>query len=139
RCEEEVLRGMIPGETFEDVKEEFVSVIEGVKAKDSDLEYEVEVINSREGYLVSPEDPWVLQGREAVREVTGRLLPFTGTLASTDMNYQVNEGGMSCFNLGVGGPYSNGHRQDENASIDEIVDCTKIAALFYMRKLGVDV
>ena len=29
RCEEEVLRGMIPGETFEEVKKEFVSVIEG--------------------------------------------------------------------------------------------------------------
>jgi succinyl-diaminopimelate desuccinylase len=139
RCEEEVLRGMIPGETFEDVREELVSVIEGVKAEDSDLEYEVEVINSREGYVVSPGDPWVLQGREAVREVTGRLLPFTGTLASTDMNYQVNEGGMPCFNLGVGGPYSNGHRQDENASIDEIVDCTKITALLYMRKLGLSV
>jgi len=61
--------------------------------------------------------------------------PFTGTLASTDMNYQVNEGGMPCFNLGVGGPYSNGHKQDESASIDEIVDCAKIAALIYMRKL----
>jgi succinyl-diaminopimelate desuccinylase len=136
RCEEEVLRGMIPGETFEAVKEEFVSVIEGVKAGDADLEYEVEVINSREGYVVSPEDPYVLEAREIVREVTGRTLPFTGTLASTDMNYQVNEGGMPCFNLGIGGPYSNGHKQDENASIDEIVDCAKIAALLYMRKLS---
>jgi succinyl-diaminopimelate desuccinylase len=136
RCEEEVLRGMIPGETFEEVRREFVSVIDGVKAKDADLEYEVEVINSREGYVVSPKDPYALEAREIVREVTGRTLPFTGTLASTDMNYQVNEGGMPCFNLGVGGPYSNGHKQDENASIDEIVDCAKIAALLYMRKLG---
>jgi len=135
RCEEEVLRGMIPGETFEDVRREFASVIEGVKAEDPDLEYELEVINCREGYVVSPEDPYVLEAREIVREVTGRTLPFTGTLASTDMNYQVNEGGMPCFNLGVGGPYSNGHKQDENASIDEIVDCAKIAALLYMRKL----
>jgi succinyl-diaminopimelate desuccinylase len=139
RCEEEVLRGMIPGETFEDVRKEFASVIEGVKAGDPDLEYELEVINCREGYIVSPEDPYVLEAREIVREVTGRTLPFTGTLASTDMNYQVNDGRMPCFNLGVGGPYSNGHRQDENASIDEIVDCTKIAALLYMRKLGVGV
>ena len=137
RCEEEVLRGMIPGETFDDVRAELVSVIEGVKAKDADLDYELEVINFREGYVVSPEDLWVLQGREAVREVTGRTLPFTGTLASTDMNYQVNEGGMPCFNLGVGGPYSNGHKQDENASIDEIVDSAKIAALLYLKKLGV--
>jgi acetylornithine deacetylase/succinyl-diaminopimelate desuccinylase-like protein len=136
-CEEEVLRGMIPGETFEEVRKEFVSVIDGVKAEDADLEYEVEVINCREGYVVSPEDLWVLEARGIVAEVTGRTLPFTGTLASTDMNYQVNEGGMPCFNLGVGGPYSNEHKQDENASIDAIVDCAKIVALFYMRKLGV--
>ena len=136
RCEEEVLRGMIPGETFEQVREEFISVIEGVKATDADLEYEVEVINSREGYVVSPEDPYVLQARDIIAEVTGKTLPFTGTLASTDMNYQVNEGGMPCFNLGVGGPYSNGHKQDENASIDEITDCAKIAALLYMRTLS---
>ena len=135
RCEEEVLRGMIPGENFEEVHQEFVSVIESVKATDADLEYEVEVINSREGYLVSPQDPWPQQARGIVEEVTGRALPFTGTLASTDMNYQVNEGGMSCFNLGVGGQYSRGHKQDENASIDEIIDCSKIAALLYMRKL----
>ena len=136
RCEEEVLRGMIPGETFEQVREEFISVIEGVKATDAELEYEMEIINSREGYVVSPEDPYVLRAQGIVEEVTGRTLPFTGTLASTDMNYQVNEGGMPCFNLGVGGPYSNGHRQDENASIDEITDCAKIAALLYMRILS---
>jgi len=135
RCEEEVLRGMIPGETFEEVQREFVSVIEKVKAADADLEYEVEVINSREGYVVSPEDPWALNARSIVSEVTGRTLPFTGTLASTDMNYQVNEGGMPCFNLGVGGAYSRGHKQDENASIDEIIDCAKIAALLYTRTL----
>jgi succinyl-diaminopimelate desuccinylase len=135
RCEEEVLRGMIPSETFEEVRDELISVIEGVKAADADIEYEVEVINCREGYVVSPKDPYVLEARDIVRDVTGRTLPFTGTLASTDMNYQVNEGGMPCFNLGVGGPYSNGHKQDESASIDEIVDCAKIAALLYMRKL----
>jgi succinyl-diaminopimelate desuccinylase len=136
RCEEEVLRGMIPGETFDEVRKEFISVIEEVKAADPELRYEVEVINSREGYVVSPEDPYVLRARDIISEVTGRTLPFTGTLASTDMNYQVNEGGMPCFNLGVGGPYSNGHKQDENASIDEITDCAKIATLLYMRTLS---
>ena len=137
KCEEEVLRGMVPGETLEDVKKELVSVIEGVRATDADLKYEIEVINFRDGYVVSPQDPYVLEGREIIKEVIGRELPFTGTLASTDMNFQVNEGGMPCFNLGVGGPYSNTHQQDESVSIDELVDLTKITALLYMRKLGI--
>jgi len=42
---------------------------------------------------------------------------------------------MPCFNVGVGGPYGNAHKQDESVSIDELVDMTKIAALLYLRKL----
>jgi acetylornithine deacetylase/succinyl-diaminopimelate desuccinylase-like protein len=135
-CEEEILRGMIPGETFEGVKKEIEAVIEGVKATDADLKYELEVINVREGYVMSPQDPYVLEGRKIIQEVIGVELPFTGTLASTDMNFQVNDGRMPCFNLGVGGPYGNTHKQDESVSIDELTDLTKITALLYMRKLG---
>ncbi|MBP1723859.1 MAG: succinyl-diaminopimelate desuccinylase [Deltaproteobacteria bacterium] len=135
-CEEEILRGMIPGETFEGVKKEIAAVIEGVKATDADLKYELEVINVREGYVMSPQDPYVLEARQIINEVIGVELPFTGTLASTDMNFQVNDGRMPCFNLGVGGPYGNTHKQDESVSIDELTDLTKITALLYMRKLG---
>jgi succinyl-diaminopimelate desuccinylase len=136
-CEEEILRGMIPGETFEGVRKEIEAVIEGVKATDADLTYELEVINVREGYVMSPRDTYVLEGRETIKEVIGVELPFTGTLASTDMNFQVNDGRMPCFNLGVGGPYGNTHKQDESVSIDELVDLTKITALLYLRKLGI--
>ena len=136
KCEEEVLRGMVPGETIEEVRREFISVIEGVKATDADLRYEVEVINFREGYVMSPQDPWVVEARGIIKEVIGLELPFTGTLASTDMNFQVNDGRMPCFNLGAGGDYSNTHKQDESVSIDELVELTKITALLYLRKLG---
>ncbi len=146
-CEEEVLRGMIPGESFEEVRKEFIQVLEKEKANDPELEYELEVINTREGYVVSPEDPYILKGREIIKEVTGRRLPFTGTLASTDMNYQVNPSksiltgkvhsqGMPCFNLGLGGAYSNVHKQDENLAIDELEILAKITSLMYLRILN---
>jgi succinyl-diaminopimelate desuccinylase len=136
-CEEEVLRGMVPGETFEQVHTEVQAVLEGVKATDTDLQYELEVINVREGYVVQANDPYAVSCREIVKDAVGRELPFTGTLGSTDMNYQVVDGRMPCINFGVGGPYSNGHKQDENASIDEIIACSKAVALLFMRKLGV--
>ena len=136
-CEEEVLRGMVPGETFQQVHDEFKAVLDGVKATDPDLVYELEVVNSREGYVVQADDPYALSCRAIIREAVGRELPFTGTLASTDMNYQVVDGGMPCVNFGVGGPYSRGHKQDENACIDEMVECSKAVALIFMRKLGV--
>jgi len=136
-CEEEVLRGMVPGETYEEVHREFKAVLDGVKATDQDLHYELDVVNFREGYVVQVDDPYALSCRDIVKEAVGRELPFRGTLGSTDMNYQVNDGKMPCVNFGVGGPYSNGHKQDENASIDEIIECSKAVALIYMRKLGV--
>ncbi len=136
-CEEEILRGMVPGETFEQVQNEFKAVLDSVKETDSDLQYELDVINVREGYVISADDPYAVKCRDIVTDALGRELPFTGTLGSTDMNYQVVDGGMPCVNFGVGGPYSNGHKQDENASIDEILACSKAVALLIMRNLGV--
>ena len=138
RCEAEILRGMVPGETFEQVVKEFTAVLDGVRATDSELDYELDVINFREGYVVPANSPYALETRDIIAEVLGAALPFTGTLASTDMNYQVVDGKMPCVNFGVGGPYSFGHKQDENASIDEIIQCSKAVAVIWMRKLGVD-
>ena len=87
--------------------------------------------------MVSADSPYAQEARAIVKEVIGKELPFTGTLGSTDMNYQVVDGGMPCVNFGIGGAYSRGHKQDESASIDELVTCAKIVALMYMRKLGV--
>ena len=136
-CTEEVLRGMVPGETFEQTQAEFRKVLDKVKATDPDLEYTLDVINYREGYVIQADDPYALSCQGIIEEATGKRLPFTGTLASTDMNYQVVDGGMKCVNFGVGGSYSRGHKQDENASIDEIIECSKAVALIIMRKLDV--
>ncbi len=136
-CIEEILRGMVPGETYEQTYNEFKQVLESVKAQDPVLEYSLDVINYREGYVVPATDPYALSCQDIMQEAIGVKLPFTGTLASTDMNYQVVDGGMKCISFGVGGSYHRGHKQDENASIDEIIECSKAAALLIMRKLGV--
>jgi succinyl-diaminopimelate desuccinylase len=135
-CEEEVLRCMTPTETFEEVEKEFKAVLEGVKATDADLRYEIEVINSRGGYVVPATDPYAQEAKEIMKEATGMDLPFVGNLGSTDMNYQVVDGGMPTFNIGVGDVYTNYHKRDECVSIDELVACTKAVALTTLRKLG---
>jgi succinyl-diaminopimelate desuccinylase len=135
-CEEEVLRCMTPNETLMDVEKELREVIEGVKATDPNLRYEIEVVNSRGGYVVPANDPFALEAKEIMKEATGRTLPFVGNLASTDMNYQVVDGGMPSVNIGIGDAYTNYHQQDENVSIDELVALAKAIALFSLRKLG---
>lgn len=136
-CTEEVLRGMVPGENYQQTHEEFKQVLDNVKTQDPELEYSLDLINYREGYVVPATDPYAQSCQEIIREATGVRLPFTGTLASTDMNYQVVDGGMKCIAYGVGGSYHRGHKQDENASIDEIIECSKATALIIMRKLGI--
>jgi succinyl-diaminopimelate desuccinylase len=135
-CEEEVLRCMTPVEDPKEVYSELVDVIEGVKATDPDLRYEVKVINSRGGYVVPVDDPYAQEAQGIIREVTGRVLPFSANLGSTDMNYQVVDGGMPCVNIGVGDTYTNYHMRDENVSIDELVELSKVIALFILKKLS---
>jgi acetylornithine deacetylase len=127
---------MTPAETFEEVEKEFREVLDGVKATDADLRYELEVINSRGGYVVSASDPYAQEAKQIMKEVTGRDLPFVGNLGSTDMNYQVVDGGMPTFNIGVGDVYTNYHKRDECVSIDELVLCAKAVALTALRRLG---
>lgn len=62
-------------------------------------------------------------------------MPFTGSPASTDMNYQVNEGKMPCFSIGVGEPFSNVHKPDESVSVDAIAQCAKIVASMIIHTL----
>ena len=135
-CEEEVLRCMTPCENPEEVQMELIRVIEGVKATDSDLRYEVEVINSRGGYVVPASDPYAQEARRIIYEATGRDLPFSANLGSVDMNYQVVDGGMPCVNIGVGDTYTNYHKRDENVSIDELVELSKVITLFIVSKLS---
>jgi len=127
---------MVPGETLEDARSELIQVIEGVRVTDPELRYEVEVINSRGGYVVPADDPYALEVRSIIEEATGRRLPFDANLGSIDMNYQVADGGMPCVNIGVGDTYTNYHKSDENVSVDELVALAKVIALFLMRKLG---
>jgi succinyl-diaminopimelate desuccinylase len=135
-CEEEVLRCMTPDEDPEEVHRELVRVIEGVRATDSDLRYEVDVINSRGGYVVAACDPYAQEAQGIIDEVTGRTLPFSANLGSVDMNYQVVDGGMPCINISVGDTYTNYHKRDENVSVDELVELSKVIALFIIRKLA---
>jgi succinyl-diaminopimelate desuccinylase len=76
-CEEEVLRGMVPGETYQAVHDEFKAVLDGVKATDAELEYELGVVNFREGYVVQSDDPYAVSSREIIMDALGRELPFT--------------------------------------------------------------
>ena len=135
-CEEEVLRCMTPAESFEEVERELRVVIEGVKTTDADLRYEVEVVNSRGGYVVPSDDPFAQEAKKIMKEVTGKDLPFVGNLGSTDMNYQVVDGKMPSVNIGVGETYTNYHKRDESVSIDELILCSKAVTLFALRKLA---
>jgi len=52
------------------------------------------------------------------------------------MNYQVNDGGQTCFTLGTGYEHSRYHQKDESVSVDDIIACAKVLALIMIDTLG---
>jgi len=66
------------------------AVVEGVKATDADLKSSWRSIHVTGRLLMSPQDPYVLEAGRFIR-VIGVELP-SRTLASTDMNFQSNDG-----------------------------------------------
>ena len=135
-CEEEVLRCMLPGESEEDVTSEIKRVIESVKQTDPDMKYSLEIINSREGYMQNPEHPFIQRSREIMSMCLGVVPEFSGNLGSTDMNYQVNDGGQVCFTMGTGYPYTRYHQKDESVSVDDVLMNAKMLALIILDTLG---
>ena len=136
-CVEEILRCMTPNENESDVTNELKTVIDRVKQLDSELKYTLEVINSRDGYIQYPNHHYVQRSRKIVAETLGTIPEFTGNLASTDMNYQVNDGGQACFTLGTGHPYTRYHQKDESVCIDDVIMYSKILAMLIIETLKV--
>ncbi len=135
-CEEEVLRCTLPGESEEEVTQEIKSVVDSVKKSDPNLEYSLDIINSREGYVQDPGHPFIQRSREIISECLGVVPEFSGNLASTDMNYQVNDGGQVCFTMGTGYPYTRYHQKDESVSVDDFLMNAKMLALIILDTLG---
>lgn len=135
-CEEEVLRCMLPGENEPDVTKEITKVIESVKKNDPDLRYSLEIINSREGYVQDPNHSFIQRSREIISDCLGVFPEFSGNLGSTDMNYQVNDGGQPCFTMGTGYAYTRYHQKDESVSIDDFLMNAKMLALIIIDTLG---
>ena len=135
-CLEEVLRCMIPGEAEPEVTQEIITVIESVKQNDPDLRYSLDIINSREGYVQDPSHPFIQRSRKIMSDCLGVIPEFSGNLASTDMNYQVNDGGQACFTMGTGYPYTRYHQKDESVSVDDVLMNAKMLALIIIETLG---
>lgn len=134
-CVEEILRCMIPRERESDVTEELKTVINRVKKQDPELMYKLEIINSRDGYIQDPHHPYIKSSRKVVSDCLGIVPEFTGNLASTDMNYQVNDGSQACFTLGIGHPYTRYHQKDESVCIDDLIMYSKILTLLIIETL----
>ncbi|PCJ97044.1 MAG: succinyl-diaminopimelate desuccinylase [Zetaproteobacteria bacterium] len=91
--------------------------------KSCGFEYELELSCSAESFLTKPGD-WSGIVRKAVKNVTGETPEFTTNGGTSDARFMVNY----CPVVEFGGINATIHQIDENASVQDLKDLTKIFA-----------
>ncbi|MCW4050426.1 MAG: M20/M25/M40 family metallo-hydrolase, partial [Candidatus Bathyarchaeota archaeon] len=134
-CEIYVDRRYTPGETEEQIDNEYAEVIARAKAANPalDLEYKVQPGNL---VSVAPADsPLVMGIQKAAEQVIGYKPKPVGGSHSSDHGWFVKRHGKPFASYGIGG--EGIHGANERIKIDDLIATTKVYALSMMYILGV--
>ena len=134
-CEIEIDRRYTPGETEEQVDNEYADVIAKAKQKNPSLRVEYEILP---GNLVSvaPADSVIVKGIQAAAEqVIGYKPKPIGGSHSSDHGWFVRRHGKPFASYGIGG--EGIHGANERIKVDDIIATTKVYALSMIGILGV--
>jgi succinyl-diaminopimelate desuccinylase len=126
-CEFIVDRRMLPGETFDGVRDDLVAILETLKASDPALGYRIDLDRGNEPSVI-PEDSAIINVlRRNSREARGIDAEVVGKVAGTDMRNFVLDAGIPAVNFGPGSfETGNCHAPNEFVPVDELVDCARV-------------
>ena len=135
-CEIYVDRRYTPGETEEQVDQEYADVIRRAKAANPALEVEYRV---QPGNLVSvaPADSPIVKGiQKAAERVIGYTPKPVGGSHSSDHGWFVRRHGKPFASYGIGG--EGLHGANERIKVEDVIATTKVYALSMINILGTD-
>jgi acetylornithine deacetylase/succinyl-diaminopimelate desuccinylase family protein len=135
-CEIYVDRRYTPGETEEQVDQEYEEVIRRAKQIDPALEVEYRV---QPGNLVSvaPADSLIVKGiQKAAERVIGYTPKPVGGSHSSDHGWFVKRHGKPFASYGIGG--EGLHSANERIKVEDVIATTKVYALSMINILGAD-
>ncbi|MEZ4506449.1 MAG: peptidase [Thermomicrobiales bacterium] len=124
--------GLVPGETLEGFKAEFVQVVMTAAASNPWLAEHPPRVEWFSGQFAPSEierdHPLVALVSDAHRAVTGKTPAITGVTYGADMRHFVNIAGVPCLMYGAD-HVSGAHAPNESVAIDDMLTCAKSVAL----------
>ena len=125
-------------EKLEDVREEFIDLIESLRAEDPELKYELKDLLIVHPTMTAPESPLVKTMRAVVNETIGREPPLIASPGTYDQKHFARIAGIEqCIAYGPG-ILKLAHQPDEYCEIEQLTAACKAMAVVAMRLLGVD-
>ena len=125
-------------EKLEDVREEFVTLIEQLRIDDAELQYDLKDLLIVHPTMTAPESILVKTMRGVVTETIGREPPLIASPGTYDQKHFARIAGIEqCIAYGPG-ILNMAHQPDEYCEIEHLTTACKAMAIGAMRLLGVN-
>ena len=134
RCEIEIDRRTIPGETNEEIVAEFESALEPLRERLPDLCVKVTVDDFAEASQ-TPDGTSLVGFLDEARRAFGIEGSEVGYAGATDARFLINQGGVPSIVFGPGDPLL-AHTVGEYVEIDQLVQATRAYAYAFARFLS---
>jgi acetylornithine deacetylase len=133
--------GMVPGETLEGFKAEFLAEVNRIAAADPWMSQHPPRVEWMEGQFaaagIDADHPLVAAVAAAHRETDGSTAPVEAVTYGADLRHYVLAGGMPCVMYGAG-DVRLAHAPDESIGIDELLAATATLAMAIAEWCGVE-
>jgi succinyl-diaminopimelate desuccinylase len=124
-------------ERLEDVRDEFLDMIEQLRVDDAELQYELKDLLIVHPTMTAPESTLVKRMSDVVRETIGREPPLIASPGTYDQKHFSRIAGIEqCIAYGPG-ILKLAHQPDEYCEIEHLVLACKAMAIGAMRLVGV--
>ncbi|HZM90044.1 MAG TPA: acetylornithine deacetylase/succinyl-diaminopimelate desuccinylase family protein [Blastocatellia bacterium] len=124
-------------EKLEDARQEFISLIEQLRADDEELQYELKDLMIVHPTMTEPDAQLVRTMRDVVSETTGHQAPLIASPGTYDQKHFSRLAGIKqCIAYGPG-ILKLAHQPDEYCEIDHLVSACKAMSIGAMRLIGV--
>ncbi len=135
RCLITIDRRLIPEETLDEAKNEFIDLLKELQSQDPELKFETK-ITSQYNACLTPSDSQICTATvDAIQSVTGIRPTTTMCVGGLDMRHFV-KAGIPTVAYGPG-DLRLAHSADEHVEIQELVTVAKVYAISAMRILGI--
>ena len=136
-CETGIDFRLVPSQTSSGVVKQLEEIIKSLKAKDPQLDAEVEVVQFDEPHEIPRQDPAVQLILESAKKVMGVYPKMTGTIAAGDLAPMFKKG-IKGIGFGPGDlERGKAHKENEFLEVDQLINAAKIYAISMLNGCGI--